>query len=60
MKIKNYVQADKSLKGNNEYVDWDIFNDHVTLDGDFTIKELKEIIAHIKKYYINYQKFTKG
>ena len=56
MNLKDYIQADKSLKGNNEYVDWNIFDERISLDGDFTVEELEEIIEHVIKYRLKSEK----
>ena len=42
------IQGFKQIEENNQHVDWKPGDTHITINGRFTVQELKAIIAYVK------------
>ena len=43
-------RADGTLYSLSGYISWDVGDDEVSLDGEFTVQDLEFIINHIKAH----------
>lgn len=46
--IKNEIKPDGSINGGMSYIQWDLGDEDVLLDGSFHIDDLEDLILYIK------------